>query len=175
MDFCLIWATASCYLFSMDDNGHLYRSQTSVSNFPNGMGNTVIAASDSNKYHFFEADNVYKVAGANEYLLDAEAIGSDGHRYFTAYTSSALNGSWTPLANTESNPFIRSTNVTFSGAAWTQDFSSGDMIRSSYDQTLTISPCTMQFLYQGDAPGSYSNYNAIPWRLGMVTQTNSTC
>ena len=49
------------------------------------------------------------------------------------------------------------------------------MIRSSYDQSLTISPCQMQFLYQGFAPGSYSNYNAIPWRLGMVTQTNSTC
>ena len=42
----------------MDDNGHLYRSQTSLSSFPNGMGNTVIAAQDSNKYHFFEADNV---------------------------------------------------------------------------------------------------------------------
>jgi len=62
-----------------------------------------------------------------------------------------------------------------SGSAWTQDFSSGEMIRSSYDQTLTISPCNIQYLYQGDAPGSYSNYNAIPWRIGLVTQTNSTC
>jgi endo-1,4-beta-xylanase len=175
LDFSLICDSANCYLFSMDDNGHLYRSQTSLANFPNGMGNTVIAASNSNKYAFFEADNVYKVAGTNEYLLDAEGIASDGHRYFTAYTSTALNGSWTPLAATESNPFIKDSNVTFSGTAWTQDFSSGDMIRSSYDQTLTISPCKMQFLYQGDAPGSYSNYNAIPWRLGMVTQTNSTC
>jgi hypothetical protein len=175
VDSWVICDSANCYLFSMDDNGHLYRSQTSVSNFPNGMGNTVIAASNSNPYAFFEADNVYKVAGQNQYLLDVEAIGSDGHRYFTAYTSTALDGSWTPLANTESNPFIRSANVTFSGTAWTQDFSSGDMIRSSYDQTLAINPCKMQFLYQGDAPGSYSNYNAIPWRLGMVTQTNSTC
>ena len=175
LDFSLICDSANCYLFSMDDNGHLYRSQTSLSSFPNGMGNTVIAAQDSNKYHFFEADNVYQVAGQNQYLLIAEAIGSDGHRYFTSYTANALNGSWTPLANTESNPFIRSSNVTFSGTPWTQDFSSGDMIRSSYDQSLTISPCQMQFLYQGFAPGSYSNYNAIPWRLGMVTQTNSTC
>jgi len=175
LDFSLICDNVNCYLFSMDDNGHLYRSQTSISDFPNGMGNTVIAASNPNKYAFFEADNVYNVAGANEYLLDVEAIGSDGHRYFTAYTATALDGSWTPLAATESNPFIKDSNVTFSGTPWTQDFSSGDMIRSSYDQTLTISPCKMQFLYQGDAPGSYSNYNAIPWRLGMVTQTNSSC
>jgi endo-1,4-beta-xylanase len=175
LDFSLICDTANCYLFSMNDNGYLFRSQTSLANFPNGMGNTVIAASNSNPSAFFEADNVYKVAGTSQYLLDAEGIADDGHRYFTAYTSSALNGSWTPLAATESNPFIKDSNVTFSGTPWTQDFSSGDMIRSGYDQTATISPCKMQFLYQGDAPGSYSNYNAIPWRLGMVTQTNSTC
>ena len=168
--------SSNCYLFSMDDNGHLYRSQTSLANFPNGMGNTVIAASNSSPYSFFEADNVYKVAGQNQYLLIVEAISSAGHRYFTSYTSNAINGSWTPLANTEANPFIAASNVSFgSGSAWTQDFSSGEMIRSSYDQTLTISPCNIQYLYQGDAPGSYSNYNAIPWRIGLVTQTNSTC
>ena len=49
------------------------------------------------------------------------------------------------------------------------------MIRSGYDQTLTISPCNIQYLFQGDAPGSYPNYNAIPWRIGLVTQANSTC
>jgi endo-1,4-beta-xylanase len=100
LDFSLICDSANCYLFSMDDNGHLCRSQTSISDFPNGMGNTVIAALNSDKYAFFEADNMYNVAGANEYLLDVEAIGSDGHRYFTAYTASALDGSWTPLAAT---------------------------------------------------------------------------
>ena len=38
VDMCVICDSANCYLFSMDDNGHLYRSQTSVANFPNGMG-----------------------------------------------------------------------------------------------------------------------------------------
>jgi endo-1,4-beta-xylanase len=81
------------------------------------------------------------------------------------------------LANTQANPFIAASNVIFQGGApaWTQDFSSGEMIRSGYDQTLTISPCKIQYLYQGDAPGSYPNYNAIPWRIGLVTQANSTC
>jgi endo-1,4-beta-xylanase len=176
VDAWIICDSADCYLFSMDDNGHLYRSQTSVADFPNDMSQPVIAASNPARFSFFEADNVYKVAGTGQYLLIVEAIGSDGHRYFTSYTSTAINGSWTPLANTESNPFIRSTNVTFrSGTAWTKDFSSGEMIRAGYDQTLTVSPCHMRYLYQGDAPGSYSNYNAIPWRIGMVTQTNSTC
>ena len=130
----------------------------------------------ANNHDFFEADNVYKVAGTNQYLLIVEAISSAGHRYFTSYTSNAINGSWTPLANTEANPFIAASNVSFgSGSAWTQDFSSGEMIRSSYDQTLTISPCKIQYLYQGHDPNASQSYNLLPWRLGLVTQTNSTC
>ena len=89
--------------------------------------------------------------------------------------SNAINGSWTPLANTQANPFMRSTNVTFSGTAWTQDFSSGEMLRTGFDQTLTISPCKIQYLYQGKDPGAGGSYNSLPWRLGLVTQTNSTC
>jgi endo-1,4-beta-xylanase len=175
LDFFNICDSVNCYLFSMNDNGYVFRSQTSIANFPNGMGNTVVALSDPSPYHLFEADNVYAVSGQNEYLLIAEAIGSDGHRYFTSYTASSLAGSWTPLANTESNPFARWSNTAFSGTPWTQDISSGEMVRSSYDQTLTVSPCQLQYVYQGDAPGSYSNYNAIPWRIGMLTQTNSSC
>ena len=176
VDSWVICDSANCYLFSMDDNGHLYRSQTSLANFPNDMSQPVIAASNSTPDNFFEADNVYNVSGQNEYLLIVEAINSSGHRYFTAYTSPTIDGSWTPLAASQSNPFIAASNVSFgSGSAWTDDFSSGEMIRAGYDQTLTISPCKIQYLYQGDAPGSYSSYNAIPWRLGMVTQTNSTC
>ncbi|HJP78966.1 MAG TPA: non-reducing end alpha-L-arabinofuranosidase family hydrolase [Pseudonocardiaceae bacterium] len=177
LDFFLICDSTNCYLFSMNDNGYVFRSRTSVSDFPNGMGNTVIALSDPDKNHLFEADDVYKVAGSSQYLLIAEAIGSDGHRYFTSYTTGSLAGAWTPLANTESNPFIRSTNVTFGGTAWSDDFSSGEMIRSGYDQTLTINPCRLQFLYQGFDPNANTGggYNSIPWRIGRVTQTNSTC
>jgi endo-1,4-beta-xylanase len=159
----------------MDDNGHLYRSQDSLASFPGGMSQPVIAASNSVPDSFFEADNVYKVAGTSQYLLIVEAIGSGGHRYFTAYTSSALNGSWVPLAASQANPFIAASNVAFTGTAWTQDFSSGELIRAGYDQTLTISPCNLQYLYQGKDPSATGSYNSLPWRIGLVTQTNSTC
>jgi endo-1,4-beta-xylanase len=175
VDMWVICDSANCYLFSMDDNGHLYRSQASLANFPNGMSQPVIAASNSTPNNFFEADNVYAVAGHNQYLLIVEAIGSSGRRYFTAYTSTAINGTWAPLAASQANPFIAASNVTFSGTAWTQDFSSGEMIRSGYDQTLTISPCNIQYLYQGHDPSANQSYNLLPWRLGLVTQSNSTC
>ncbi|TLS44292.1 1,4-beta-xylanase [Streptomyces montanus] len=174
VDMWVICDSANCYLFSSDDNGHLYRSQTTVGQFPNGFTNTVIAARDS-KYALFEASNVYKVQGSNQYLLLVEAIGSDGRRYFRSWTSGSLAGSWTPLAASESNPFARANNVTFPSGAWTRDVSHGEMIRAGYDQTLTIPACRLQYLYQGMNPNAGGDYNTLPWRLGLLTQTNSTC
>jgi hypothetical protein len=176
VDAWTICDRANCYLFSMDDNGHLYRSQTSLADFPDDMTQPVIAASNSDPVAFFEADRVYKVAGTGEYLLLVEAIGSTGHRYLTAYTSKVIDGTWTPLANTQANPFIAESNVTFRGTPWTEDFSSAELIRVNYDQTPTISPCDLRLVYQGYNPAdSGDSYNALPWRIGIATQTNSTC
>ena len=175
VDMWVICDSANCYLFSSDDNGHLYRSQTTVGQFPNGFTNTVIAAQDSNKYALFEASNVYKVQGSNQYLLLVEAIGSDGRRYFRSWAASSLAGSWSPLAASESNPFARASNVTFPAGTWTRDISHGEMIRAGYDQTLTIPACKLQYLYQGKDPNAGGDYNSLPWRLGLLTQTNSTC
>ena len=175
VDMWVICDSANCYLFSADDNGHLYRSQTTLANFPNGFANTVIAASDPNRHDFFEADNIYKVQGSNQYLLIMEAIGSDGRRYFRSYTSPSANGAWTPLTASQANPFAGQTNVTFNGTPWTKDISSGEMIRAGYDQTMTINPCTIKYVYQGKDPSASGPYNTLPWRLGMLTQTNSTC
>ncbi|MEU4247100.1 non-reducing end alpha-L-arabinofuranosidase family hydrolase [Amycolatopsis sp. NPDC026612] len=175
VDMWVICDSANCYLFSSDDNGHLYRSQTTVANFPNGFGNTVIAMRDSNKNNLFEASNVYKIAGQNQYLLLVEAIGSDGRRYFRSWTSSSIAGTWSPLAASESNPFARANNVTFPGGQWSKDISHGEMIRSGNDQTLPVNPCRLQYLYQGKDPNAGGDYNSLPWRLGLLTQTNSTC
>ncbi|WP_060886045.1 non-reducing end alpha-L-arabinofuranosidase family hydrolase [Streptomyces caniscabiei] len=174
VDMWVICDSTHCYLFSSDDNGHLYRSRTTVGQFPNSFTDTVIAAQDS-KYALFEASNVYKVQGSDQYLLLVEAIGSDGRRYFRSWTAASLAGSWTQLAASESNPFARANNVAFPSGAWTRDVSHGEMIRAGYDQTLTIPACRLQYVYQGLNPGASGDYNLLPWRLGLLTQTNSTC
>jgi endo-1,4-beta-xylanase len=176
VDMWVICDAANCYLFSSDDNGHLYRSQTTVGQFPNGFTNTVIAMQDANRNLLFEASNVYKIAGRDQYLMLIEAIGSDGRRWFRSWTANSITGPWNALANTESNPFARSNNVTFTGTAWTRDISHGEVVRSgNLDQTLTISPCNLRYLYQGMDPSAGGDYNSLPWRLGLLTQTNSTC
>lgn len=174
IDFWVICDSANCYLFFSDDNGHLYRAQTTLANFPNGFGNTVIAMSDS-RFSLFEGSNVYKVAGRDQFLLIVEAIGSTGRRYFRSWTSTSLTGSWTPLAATENQPLAGRNNVTFSGTPWTQDISHGEMVRANNDQTLTINPCHLQYVYQGMDPAASGDYSQLPWRMGLLTQTNSTC
>jgi endo-1,4-beta-xylanase len=174
VDMSVTCDSTNCYLFSSDDNGHLYRSQTTLADFPNGMSQPVIAMSDAPN-NLFEASHVYKIAGQNQYLLMVECIGTDGHRYFRAWTSSSIGGSWTPYTATQADPLAGNNDVTFSGTPWTQDISHGDLLRAGYDQTLTISPCKLQFLYQGKDPNAGGGYNSLPWRLGLLTLTDSTC
>ncbi|HKT02296.1 MAG TPA: non-reducing end alpha-L-arabinofuranosidase family hydrolase, partial [Rugosimonospora sp.] len=173
VDMWVICDRVNCYLFSSDDNGHLYRSQTTVADFPNGFGNTVIALSDPNRFALFEASNVYKVEGTDSYLLLVEAFGAHG-RYFRSWTSTRLDGTWTPLADSDANPFAGYGNVTFSGTPWTTSISHGEMIRDGYDQTLTINPCHLQYLYQGVDPAATGSYSQLPWRLGLLTETGLT-
>lgn len=173
VDMWVICDSSNCLLFSSDDNGHLYRSQTSLSDFHAGMGDTVIAISDT-KNALFEASNVYNT-GDGKYILLVEAIGSDGARYFRSWTSSGISGPWTALANSESNPFARSNNVAFTGTAWTKSISHGEMIRTQVDQTMTISTCNLRYLYQGLDPKASGSYNSLLWKLGLLTHINSAC
>lgn len=174
LDFWTICDSANCHMYSSDDNGNLYRAQTTAARFPNGFSDPVIAMHDSNHHWLFEGANVYKLAGANEYLLMVEAITAGG-RIFRSWTSPSISGPWTPLADTKENPFAARNNVTFDGTAWTNDISHGELIRNGIDQTLTIDPCDLRFLYQGKDPNASGPYNLLPWRLGLLTQTNSPC
>ncbi|GAB4003153.1 hypothetical protein GCM10029992_43660 [Glycomyces albus] len=173
-----MWVTcddADCHLFSSDDNGHLYRSETPIGSFPNGMSEPVIAMEESNKYALWEAANIYKVEGSDQYLLLVEAFDDGSTRYFRSWTATDIAGPYTPLADSRSNPFADTSNVAFPDGQWTNDISHGEMIRSGIDQNLEIDPCEMQYLYQGVEPGTGEPYNELPWRLGLLTQTNADC
>lgn len=174
LDFFVACDDAMCYLFSADDNGHLYRSETTIGEFPNGFRNTQIALQD-NRFDLFEGPAVYRVQGTDTYLLIMEAIGSDGRRYYRSFTSNSLAGQWQPLAASESNPFARSNNVSFPGGAWTADISHGELIRTSADQTMTIDPCNLQLLYQGMDPSASGDYSQLPWRIALAENTTSAC
>jgi hypothetical protein len=168
IDYSAICDSQSCYLFFAGDNGKLYQSK--IGQFPSAFNGYTTLLSDTTN-NLFESPRVYSIAGTNQYLLIVEAIGSGG-RYFRSFSATNLEGPWTPLAATEQTPFAGKANVTFSGTAWTNDISHGDMVRDDPAETMPVDACNLQFVYQGyDKTVHASDYGLIPYRMALLTLT----
>lgn len=169
IDYWVICDDAKCHLFFTGDDGRLYRAETGIDSFPSGFGDLETVLMEG-KFELFEGSAHYKVKGRDQYLTLIEAIGSGG-RFYRSWTASSLEGPWTPLADTEQEPFAGAANVSYAPGVndWTNDVSHGELIRDGVDQTMTIDACNLRLLYQGRDPSSAGEYSQLPYRLGLLT------
>jgi hypothetical protein len=168
----VICDTSDCHLFSSDNHGQLFRSQTSRARFPQGMTQPVVAVDDSRQGTSLAASHVYRVTGTGKYLLLGQAFGGDGHGYLRSWTATRLAGPWTSQTADPAHPFAGANNITFPAGPWTSDIVDGEIVRDGYDQNLSISPCRLQLLYLG-LDHRFSDNRSFG--LGLLTQTNSRC
>lgn len=169
LDYWIICDADRAYLFLTSLNGKMWRLWTDLDDFPRGFGHCELAL----EARIFEASHTYRLKGTDKYLTIVE---ENGRRYYKAYLADRLDGEWTPLADTAEKPFAGWNNIRPARGVepWTDNVSHGELIRDGHDQTLTVDPNRLRFVFQGmwDKDKSGSSYGQFQWRIGMLTPSD---
>lgn len=166
LDYWIICDDSRAYLFYTTLDGRMWRMWTPIDQFPHGMNHCELAL----KAKIFEASHTYKLKGQQKYLTIVE---ENGRRYYKAFVADRLDGEWKPVAATADHPFASAKNIHPAPGvtAWTDNVSHGELIRATNDQTLTIDPSDLRFVFQGmfDQDKKGKGYGKFQWRIGILT------
>jgi hypothetical protein len=166
LDYWIICDNERAYLFLTSLDGRMWRLWTRKEDFPRGFGHCELAL----QARIFEASHTYRLKGVDKYLTVVE---EQGQRYYKAYLADRLDGEWVPLADTADSPFAgwKSIRPAPGVEPWTDNISHGELIRDGYDETLTVDPDHLRFIFQGmlEKNKSGKGYGQFQWRIGMLT------
>ena len=166
LDYWIICDDQRAYLFLTSLDGKMWRLWTRLEDFPRGFGHCELAL----EAKVFEASHTYKLKGMDQYLT---VIEENGRRYYKAYLADRLDGKWIPVADTAERPFAGWKNIRPAAGVepWTDNISHGELIRDGCDETLTVDPSHLRFLFQGmwEKHKSGKAYGQFQWRIGLLT------
>ncbi len=166
LDYWIVCDEVRAYLFFTSLNGKMWRMWTPIEAFPRGFDHCEVAL----QARIFEASHTYRLKGTGKFLTIVE---ENGQRYYKAYLANRLDGQWTPLADTVARPFAGARNIRPAPGvtAWTDNVSHGELIRDGVDQTMTVDPHDLKFVFQGmlNKHKSGKGYGAFQWRIGLLT------
>jgi hypothetical protein len=166
LDYWIICDDKRAYLFYTSLDGRMWRLWTRLEDFPKGFDHCEVALTGQ----IFEASHTYRLKGLKKYLT---VIEQDGRRYYKAFIADRLDGTWAPIADSPENPFASWKNIRPAEGVepWTDNVSHGELIRDGIDQTLTVDPNNLKFIFQGmlDQQKSGKSYGQFEWRIGMLS------
>ena len=99
LDYWIICDDTHAYLFFPDDHGRMYRSHTTLTDFPRGFDDPVVLH-EARAGDLFEGSCVYRLKGTKQYLMLVECIGK--HRYYRAWVARSALTALTLLSATMS-------------------------------------------------------------------------
>ncbi len=166
LDYWIICDDRRAYLFLTSLDGRMWRLWTRREDFPRGFGHCELAL----KAAVFEASHTYRLKGTDHYLT---LIEQDGRRHYKAYLADRLDGPWVPVADTPEQPFAGWGNIRPAAGVqpWTDNVSHGELIRAGSDETLTVDPADLRFVFQGmlEKDKAGTGYGRFAWRIGLLT------
>lgn len=164
LDYWIICNDTHAYLFFTSLNGKMWRCETKLADFPAGFTNCQLAL----QAKIFEASHTYRIKGSDQYLTIIE---ENGRRYFKAFVADRLDGKWRPVGDNALFAAAQNIQPQQGVEAWTDNVSHGELIRYSNDETLTIDPEELEFVFQGmwQKEKAKKNYGQFTWRIGKLT------
>ncbi len=166
LDYWIVCDDARAYLLFTSLDGRMWRLWTDLAQFPDGFGRCAVAL----RAAIFEASHTYRLKGLDKYLTIVE---ENGQRFYKAYLADRLDGEWTPLVDTFEKSFAGARNIRPAPgvAPWTDNVSHGELVRDGNDETMTVDPRRLRFVFQGllESERSGKGYGQFRWRIGMLT------
>lgn len=189
IDFWVICDDETAHFFYTDHAGGLFRMETPIGEFPDGLSDaeeievlTTSGETEIGTWRLHEASHIYYVESTGEYLNVMEAVyphptrapyWDSRNRFMFAMVADDLRGPWRRVES-DHNEFAGDPARLFREDGERSDYdqvSHFEVIRSGYDQRLTIDDYRLEILFQAfdadETPDDY-DYNLLPWELAVM-------